>query len=224
MLTAPEESARFTTTFKRLKPELMASIGELMDELSDSANNIAVQAMEHIHSNEVIMTLGYSRTVAAFLQRAAEERGFHVIVAECAPGLQGQRMAHELGQCGIDTTLITDSAIYAIMSRVNKVRARAGKGARAQRPCSAAPGALTRFFCSAFVVPPPQGHHWDQRGHGRRRPHVCQRHACALPCRQAPLCPGEPRGTGRRGRRIPLVHSGPSRRARLTSFPQCPPF
>lgn len=31
-------------------------------------------------------------------------------------------MARELGQSGIDTTLITDSAIYAIMSRVNKVR------------------------------------------------------------------------------------------------------
>jgi translation initiation factor eIF-2B subunit beta len=109
----------------------MANIGELMDELSDSANNIAVQAMEHIHSNEVIMTLGYSRTVAAFLHRAAEERSFHVIVAECAPGLQGQQMAHELGQAGIDTTLITDSAIYAIMSRVNKVRAETTECGRA---------------------------------------------------------------------------------------------
>lgn len=88
MLTTPEEGAQFTTIFKRLKGELMANVSDLLDELSDSANNIAVQAMEHIHSNEVIMTLGYSRTVAAFLQRAAEERNFHVIVAECAPSLQ----------------------------------------------------------------------------------------------------------------------------------------
>ena len=33
-----------------------------------SAANIAAQALEHIHSNEVIMTAGYSKTVKAFLQ------------------------------------------------------------------------------------------------------------------------------------------------------------
>lgn len=30
-------------------------------------------------------------------------------------------MARSLGAAGIDTTLITDSAVFAIMSRVNKV-------------------------------------------------------------------------------------------------------
>ena len=33
-----------------------------------SAENIATQALEHIHSNEVIMTAGMSRTVEAFLK------------------------------------------------------------------------------------------------------------------------------------------------------------
>ena len=33
-----------------------------------SASNIAAQALEHIHSNEVVMTAGYSRTVEAFLK------------------------------------------------------------------------------------------------------------------------------------------------------------
>ena len=35
--------------------------------------------------------------------------------------LQGQQLASSLASAGIDTTLITDSAVYAIMSRVNKV-------------------------------------------------------------------------------------------------------
>lgn len=47
-----------------------------------------MQALEHIHSNEVIMTIGRSRTVEAFLKDAASERKFHVIVAECAPFCQ----------------------------------------------------------------------------------------------------------------------------------------
>lgn len=45
-----------------------------------------------------------------------------MIVAESAPSYQGQQLAHNLAMTGIETTLITDSAIFAIMSRVNKVR------------------------------------------------------------------------------------------------------
>lgn len=48
-----------------------------------------MQALEHIHSNEVIMTVGRSRTVEAFLKDAVrKKRKFHVIVAECAPFCQ----------------------------------------------------------------------------------------------------------------------------------------
>ena len=50
-----------------------------------SADNIAAQALEHIHSNEVIMTIGKSKTVEAFLKNAARKRKFSVIVAEGAP-------------------------------------------------------------------------------------------------------------------------------------------
>lgn len=53
-----------------------------------TTDNIAMQALEHIHSNEVIMTIGRSRTVKAFLKDAARKRKFHVIVAECAPFCQ----------------------------------------------------------------------------------------------------------------------------------------
>ena len=38
-----------------------------------SAYNIATQALEHIHSNEVIMTIGKSRTVEEFLKVCSEE-------------------------------------------------------------------------------------------------------------------------------------------------------
>lgn len=56
--------------------------------LEGTTDNIAMQALEHIHSNEVIMTIGRSRTVEAFLKDAARKRKFHVIVAECAPFCQ----------------------------------------------------------------------------------------------------------------------------------------
>lgn len=52
-----------------------------------SAGNITQQASEHIHSNEIVMTIGKSRLVEQFFKKAAETRAFEVIVAEGAPFL-----------------------------------------------------------------------------------------------------------------------------------------
>lgn len=48
-------------------------------------DNIAAQALEHIHSNEIILTMGKSTTVETFLKAAAKSRTFQVIVVEGAP-------------------------------------------------------------------------------------------------------------------------------------------
>jgi translation initiation factor eIF-2B subunit beta len=93
---------------------------EVLGEL-ECHSNIASFALEHIHSNEIIMTHGRSATVEAFLKSAARKRQFQVIVTEAAPSLEGQAMAMNLAKDGIDTTLVPDSAIYALMSRVSKV-------------------------------------------------------------------------------------------------------
>lgn len=45
-----------------------------------------------------------------------------VVVAEGAPRHGGQDLAKRLAQAGLHTTLIPDSAIFAMMARVNKVR------------------------------------------------------------------------------------------------------
>ncbi|KAI8907203.1 hypothetical protein EDD86DRAFT_208990 [Gorgonomyces haynaldii] len=97
------------------------SISELLDEQESANGNIAQQALDHIHSNEIIMTIGKSSVVIQFLKEAAKVRKFQVIVAETAPFYDGQETAADLGKSGITTTVIADSAIFAFMSRVNKV-------------------------------------------------------------------------------------------------------
>ncbi|KAL5578814.1 hypothetical protein UlMin_011256 [Ulmus minor] len=73
-------------------------------------------------SFEVILTLGSSRTVLEFLCAAKEKkRSFRVFVAEGAPRYQGHLLAKELVSRGLQTTLITDSAVFAMISRVNMV-------------------------------------------------------------------------------------------------------
>ncbi|XP_068110621.1 translation initiation factor eIF2B subunit beta isoform X1 [Hyperolius riggenbachi] len=121
LVTAEKFSDDFNTSFPPLKANVIEAVNELLIELEGTTDNIATQAKEHIHFNEVIMTIGRSRTVQRFLEEARKKRTFHVIVAECAPFCQGHDMAVSLSKAGIETTVITDAAIFAVMSRVNKV-------------------------------------------------------------------------------------------------------
>ena len=110
----------------RLKPRIHDVITELIHEVEDSEGYIAAQATEHIYANEVILTYSHSDTVIAFLKTAARLRRFEVMVVETAPSYSGQAMAMKLATSAgdrdpaIDTTVITDSAVYAIMPAVNK--------------------------------------------------------------------------------------------------------
>uniref|UniRef100_F7B4U7 Translation initiation factor eIF2B subunit beta n=1 Tax=Ciona intestinalis TaxID=7719 RepID=F7B4U7_CIOIN len=122
MLTAEgNERDDHTKPLKELKTTVIEAVNEYIDEMEASIHNISAQAIEHIHSNEVILTLGKSRTVEAFLKQAAKKRKFHVIVVEGSPLYHGHELAKSLASKGIETTVITDTAIFAIMSRVNKV-------------------------------------------------------------------------------------------------------
>lgn len=68
------------------------------------------------------MTIGYSKTTLLFLEYASKKRlDLRVVVAEGAPKLDGHMMAKKLSEAGIQTTVITDAAIFAMMARVNQV-------------------------------------------------------------------------------------------------------
>ncbi len=121
MLDAPDAPDYSRQSAKNLKGPIYESINELIEELSSVSAHIAEQAIEHIHSNEVILTHGQDPTVEAFLRAAHKKRSFEVIVAETAPGAEGRLTAVALAEAGISTTLIADSAVFAMMARVNKV-------------------------------------------------------------------------------------------------------
>ncbi|CAL4933242.1 unnamed protein product [Urochloa decumbens] len=107
---------------RKLKHDVIAAIGDLIDEIDSCYEPISEQAVELIHQNEVILTLGRSRTVKEFLYAAKEKkRSFRVFVAEGAPKYQGHVLAKELVEKGVQTTVITDSAVFAMISRVNMV-------------------------------------------------------------------------------------------------------
>ena len=70
---------------------------------------------------EILLTLGHSQTVEAFLKAAARKRKITVVVAETAPSYLGRNLALALSTSGIPTLLVPDSAIFSLMSRISKV-------------------------------------------------------------------------------------------------------
>ncbi|ELU35736.1 IF-2B domain-containing protein [Rhizoctonia solani AG-1 IA] len=67
------------------KPALIDAVKEIVDEMEGVFEGIAKNAKNHIHADEIVLTIGYSRTVEEFLKAAAHDKKFTVIVAETAP-------------------------------------------------------------------------------------------------------------------------------------------
>lgn len=106
---------------RALKPVFMEAIQDVLDELETVYDNVSKNAKDHIHSDEIILTIGKSSTVEAFLKAAASHRKYTVIVADTAPSYSGRGMAQSLSSSGISTVLVPDSSVYGLMSRINKV-------------------------------------------------------------------------------------------------------
>ena len=134
------EDLRDTDAVKDLRAEVVEAIEEIIEELNTADDQIAGHALDHIHSNEVILTHTSSVTVQKFLLKAAGKRKFTVIFAESFPNehesvhatvtgsLKGNsnsagpdRFHKSLTAAGITVILVPDSAVFALMSRVNKV-------------------------------------------------------------------------------------------------------
>ena len=121
-----------------IKGEVINGIQDLIEELEVVDTQIAESALDHIHSNEIILTHTSSQTVQKFLSTAARKRKFTVIHAEAYPNdhetthatiVNGAR-SHDpeaderwkpLTAMGITVILIPDTAVFALMSRINKV-------------------------------------------------------------------------------------------------------
>ena len=125
---------------KDLRAEVVEGILEILEELKQVDEQIAGYALEHIHSNEIILTHTSSETIQKFLLKAATKRKFTVLFAETFPndseatadvltgekgasasGSGSERFQKTLTSAGVTVILVPDSAVFAVMSRVNKV-------------------------------------------------------------------------------------------------------
>lgn len=115
-------TTEFSTYFPDMRQSVMGAVNELNDEIDTIFGPICEQAAEHIHSDDCILAHGWSTAVELFLKAAGRKRKYQVIIAEAEPELSGHKLATALSKvANISVTLIPDSAIYAVLGRVNKV-------------------------------------------------------------------------------------------------------
>lgn len=106
---------------KKFKSEVIEVIHELIDELESSSAHITSQALEHVSPSSVVLTSGGDELVEAFLREANRKRKFQAVVADGGASRGGHRLARALAEKGVETTAISDAAVFAMMSRVNIV-------------------------------------------------------------------------------------------------------
>ncbi|XP_022656810.1 translation initiation factor eIF-2B subunit beta-like [Varroa destructor] len=120
-LLLPHAADDFATTYIDLQDHILESLDELLQEIDFAIDSIIQHAPRLINDGEVVLTMGKSRTVEAFLREAAKNRHFTVVVLESAPRYDGHDVAKNLGKHGVSTFVVHDSAIFAMMGRVHKV-------------------------------------------------------------------------------------------------------
>ncbi|SPJ11692.1 eukaryotic translation initiation factor 2b, subunit 2, putative [Plasmodium sp. DRC-Itaito] len=106
-----------------LKHSIIEGIEELMAEIDTSWEEAEQRTSYDLFTeNDVILTLGYSAGVEKFLKTINKKKdGISVIVVGGDINRNGFKMSQSLSDDGVDTTYISDAAVFAVIPKVTKV-------------------------------------------------------------------------------------------------------
>ncbi|QLQ82140.1 hypothetical protein HG537_0G03950 [Torulaspora globosa] len=118
-----QRGSKIKTDFRQVA---IQGIKDLIDEITNIDDGIQQIAIDLIHDQEILLTpTPESKTVLKFLIKSKERsnRTFTVLVTEGFPNntAKAHEFAKKLAQHNIETIVVPDSAVFALMSRVGKV-------------------------------------------------------------------------------------------------------
>ncbi|KAH3743741.1 translation initiation factor eIF-2B alpha subunit [Pelomyxa schiedti] len=107
---------------EQCKAKLVERAELLITRMSEARDRIATIAYPFITDGSVFLVHGSSKVVLKLLQRAAQEHiSFRVICTESRPGSSGFNFARSLQALTIPVEIILDSAVAAVMDKVDAV-------------------------------------------------------------------------------------------------------
>lgn len=107
--------------YKDFKANIQESLLEIESDIEEAYEAISGHCFEQIQDNDTILTIGYSSTVLELFKVASKDCKFTVVVAESSPSNSGKAMYSNLKKEGIQVLLISDSSVFAYMSKISKV-------------------------------------------------------------------------------------------------------
>lgn len=129
----PKEQPSVNSNNKVKKFDIRATAINIIRELTDEVKNIDEQifqiGVDLIHDNEILLIpTPDSKTILNFLINVKKDknwkkRNFTCIITESYPNNldKAQKFALKLSDLGIDTIIIPDSMIFAVMNKIGKV-------------------------------------------------------------------------------------------------------
>ncbi|KAL6929789.1 hypothetical protein ACO0SA_001193 [Hanseniaspora valbyensis] len=129
----PKEQPQVNSNTKSKKFEIRATAINIIRELTDEVKNIDEQifqiGIDLIHDNEILLIpTPDSKTILNFLINVKKDknwkkRNFTCIITESYPNnlQKAQKFALKLSDLGIDTIIIPDSMVFAVMNKIGKV-------------------------------------------------------------------------------------------------------
>lgn len=101
------------------KVSMLDEIELIYENLTSSYKLIAKNAPNFLFPHDIILTLGYSKSILDFISES--HANFTVFVTERAPEYDGIKMAEELKKVKSNVIVIPDSAVFAILPKVSKI-------------------------------------------------------------------------------------------------------
>ncbi|KAL7721034.1 Translation initiation factor eIF2B subunit beta [Entamoeba marina] len=116
-----EKSVHEKVDMTKYKDALCESILEFQQELKSLYENIAEQGECYINDNDIVLLFGKSKTVMEFVCGAQKTKKFNIIVINSTQHNNGEEILKELKEHNIQAHLFSESSLFSILSRVNKI-------------------------------------------------------------------------------------------------------
>lgn len=107
--------------YKDFKANIQESLLEIESDIEEAYEAISSHCSEQIQDNDTILTIGFSSSVLELFTLAPKDYKVTVVVVENSPSNSGEAMYTNLKKKGIQVLLISDSSVFAYMSKISKV-------------------------------------------------------------------------------------------------------
>ncbi|KXN68975.1 nagb/rpia/CoA transferase-like protein [Conidiobolus coronatus NRRL 28638] len=111
----------YTQSPKDIIPQILENIQDCIEDFVSIYSSLGHNAKQLIQPNEIVLTMGKSRSIEEILKFSAKSTKFQLVVVESDIKEENENLARNLSSPNINVTFIPLSNVFSIMPKVDKV-------------------------------------------------------------------------------------------------------